>query len=201
MDEKADNSRMAKAPKPKAKKPAPANTRAKSRAKADVLTDAQKDEITMRLAMFDTPTEIAEDMLGPNNEPLLSRQAITKYDPTTAGSYQKRRILFEETRAAFLKEVSSEPIANKAYRIRRLALLHSKALKARDLKEARMALEQAAKEMGDVYTKANTAALAVAVPVDSASLDGFDLDEKRNMLADRLGQVIGRGLGNQATKH
>lgn len=179
---------MAKAPKPKA-----AN-------KKSVLTEAQKDDITMRLAMFDTPTEIAADY-DELHGIALSRQAIAKYDPTTAGSYQRRKAMFQETRASFLKEISSEPIANKAYRIRRLAMLHHKALKARDLKEARAALEQVAKEVGDVYTKANASANVAIVPLDSASLEALDVDEKRNMLADRLSQVIGKGLGNRATTH
>lgn len=182
---------MAKKPS-KAKAP-PKKAPAKKQRAAQRLTEAQKDEITMRLAMYDTPQEIADGLLDENNKPLISRQAIAKYDPYVHDGYQKRKDLFDHTRKAFLEEVSSEPIANQAYRIRRLGMLHHAALRARDLKEARMALEQAAKEVGDVYTKAGQGSgLIPVIPVDGAALETYSLDEKRNMLADRLAPLFAK---------
>ena len=166
------------------------------RRKKAVLTERQKDEITMRLAMFDTASEVARDL--EKQGITISFQAIAKYDPYTAGGYKKRAILFDTTRARFLKEISDEPIANRAYRIRRLGMLHHRALLARDLKEARMALEQAAKEVGDVYSKPNAAAAIPVIPIGDVDLGEFSPEEKRNMLADRLAQVFG-GQGGSRT--
>lgn len=169
--------------------------------KANVLPDSVRDEIVMRLAMYDAVKDIHADLVERGYD--VSHQAVSKYNPYNANGHRapKRKALFDKTREDFLNEVTSVPIASKTYRLRKLNTIVDTAMKRGAFAIAQSALEQAAKEVGQVYTKANTAALAVAVPVDSASLDGFDADEKRNMLADRLGQVIGRGLGNQATKH
>lgn len=168
------------------------------RRKGDTLTEAQKDEITMRIAMFDPVSEIAADLA--NMGITISVQALHRYNPYAPTGFQKRKALFDLTREEMLKEVSKEPIANKAYRIRRLMHLHHAALAEGDFKEARMALEGAAKEVGEVYSK--PAPAAVVVPVDSASLDAFTIEEQRNMLADRLAAALRvKPAGTAATKH
>lgn len=84
----------------------------------------------------------------------LSRQQCEAYDPTKyAGRNLGKRwqVLFHDTRKRFREETADIPIANRAYRLRAMARLIDKAERAKNLALALQVLEQAAKEVGDVY--------------------------------------------------
>ncbi|MNJ67587.1 hypothetical protein D3C77_637710 [compost metagenome] len=84
----------------------------------------------------------------------ISRQAVESHDPTkrAARNLAKRWVtLFEDTRKRFREETAEIPIANRAYRLRTLSRLVEKVEGMRNYGLTLQILEQAAKEVGDVY--------------------------------------------------
>jgi hypothetical protein len=65
---------------------------------------------------------------------------------------QKWKTLFESERTAFLASVGSIGIAQKTVRLQRLEQLCLLALQRKNMKLAAELMEQAAKEMGEVFT-------------------------------------------------
>lgn len=129
--------------------------RAPALVSAETLTDEQKAYVVWRLAMFDSPATVAtavQEEFGI----ALARQSIEYYDPT---SYTGRALaakwaeLFCEARAAFLENAAAVGIANKVLRLRWLHRIAERAMEQGSNAEARAAIEQAAKEMGESYSK------------------------------------------------
>lgn len=153
------------------------------------LTDELRRTIVMRLAMFDDVAAIRADLAEMGIE--ISKQAIGHYNPetTTARIVSKQWVdLFHATREAWLKEISAEPIANRAYRLRRLEEVRRLAIRDGDYKEANKALEQAAKEIGQVYSNVQ---VHKGIPSGtSVQTDAMSEDERRNMLADRIRDAL-----------
>lgn len=169
------------------------------------MTDEIRVEIVTRLAMFDGPTEIAQDLVDRGID--ISKQSVAAYNPMT--SHGNRRLsqkwveLFHTTREGFLKEIAAEPIAHRAWRLRRLTEDYYRARGGAepDLEVARKILEQAAKETGNVYT--NVAKVTGSVAHTHTHIDRTP-DENRNILADRLKEAIARlpkPEAKRATKH
>lgn len=117
------------------------------------LSNDVKAFIVQALACFDTPSQVAaavKEEFGIE----VSRQQCESHDPTKyAGrDLAKRwRILFEDTRKRFREETADIPIANRAHRLRTLGRMAEKAEGMRNLALTAQLLEQAAKEVGDVY--------------------------------------------------
>lgn len=85
----------------------------------------------------------------------ITRQAVQAYDPTKAQGKslsEKWRILFEKSRQAFIDDVSTIPIANKATRVRALNRMAAKAETMKNFALAAQLHKQAAEEMGNAYT-------------------------------------------------
>jgi hypothetical protein len=165
------------------------------------MTDTIRREIVMRLAMYDGPVEIQADLADRGID--VSRQAIHHYIPAANGRPLAKKWvdLFQVTRAAFLEETASEPIANRTYRLRRLGIIHDRAMKRGDYARAQSALEQAAKEVGNVFTNVtNLKGSLRAAPIG----DNMTTEEKRNVLADRLAEALAtvkKPARTDATKH
>lgn len=108
--------------------------------------------IVTQLACFKTPSEIQKD-LKVNFGVEASTPQIVFYNPETKnGSKElanKWRNIFTATREKYLNDVEAVPIARKAYRMNRL---HELARAAKSPVIEASLLEQAAKEMGGVYT-------------------------------------------------
>lgn len=168
--------------------------------KKGVLSEEVRDEVVMRLAMFDTVKDVHADLVERGYE--ISQQAISKYNPYNAGSPRapKRKELFDKTRESFLNETAQIPIASRTYRLRKLNSILDAAMKRGAYAIAQNALEQAAKEVGDVYSKPNAAAAISLVPIGDVDLGEFSPEEKRNMLADRLAQVFGAQGGSRTVQ-
>ncbi|WP_158143694.1 DUF2280 domain-containing protein [Vibrio metschnikovii] len=118
------------------------------------LSQEVKAFIVMALACYDSPKEIADRVKEEFNT-IVSRQQIAGHDPTNATSKtlgKKWVELFNETRERFQNEISDIPIANKAYRLRALNRMASKAETMRNYNLTAQLIEQAAKECGDAYT-------------------------------------------------
>jgi len=117
------------------------------------LNDAAKRFIVQALACYDTPTQVAEAVKEEFGLE-VHRAHIAQYDPTKASGQKlakKWRVIFEDTRRQFREHVAEIPIAQRAFRLRTLQRLASKAEGQRNIVLAMQALEQAAKEMGDAY--------------------------------------------------
>ena len=117
------------------------------------LSDDTKAFIVQALACFDTPSQVVEAV---NQEfgIVIPRQQVEKYDPTKQagkGLSKKWRTLFDTAREEWRKGMTEVPIANRVFRLRVLDRLAAKAERMKNMGLTAALLEQAAKEVGDVY--------------------------------------------------
>lgn len=124
------------------------------------LTDAAKRFIVQALACYDTPTQVAEAVKEEFGVE-VHRAQVAQYDPTKQAGRslaKKWRVLFDDTRKRFREEAAEIPIAQRAYRLRKMGQIAAKAEQMRNLPLVLQILEQAAKETGDAYVnhKAST---------------------------------------------
>ncbi|WP_280041263.1 DUF2280 domain-containing protein [Pseudomonas sp. Hg5Tf] len=109
--------------------------------------------IVQALACFDTPTQVSQ-AVKQEFDIDVTRQQVEQHDPTKragANLAAKWRTLFEDTRKRFREETAEIPIANRAYRLRALGRIAERAETMKNLPLAIQVLEQAAKEVGDIY--------------------------------------------------
>ncbi|HEM7398323.1 DUF2280 domain-containing protein [Citrobacter farmeri] len=110
--------------------------------------------IVQSLACFDTPSQVVESVKKEFGL-AISRQQVESHDPTKAngkGLAQKWVDMFNATRERFQTELSDIPIANKAYRLRALDRMMTRAEGMKNMALAASLMEQAAKEVGDAYS-------------------------------------------------
>lgn len=110
--------------------------------------------IVQSLACFDTPSQVVESVKKEFGL-TIPRQQVESHDPTKAngkGLAQKWVDMFNVTRERFQSEISDIPIANKAYRLRVLDRMATRAEGMKNLALTAEIIEQAAKECGDAYT-------------------------------------------------
>lgn len=118
------------------------------------LKDDQKLFIVQALARFDSPTQVIKDVkleFGID----VTKQQLQAYNPVTlAGSRmsEKLKIIFAATQKQFLEKVCEVPIANQAVRLRAINRLYEKAGDQGNVAMAAQLLEQAAKEVGGIFT-------------------------------------------------
>lgn len=127
--------------------------------------------IVQELACFDTPSQIV-DSVQKEFKVQVTRQQVASHDPTKVagkGLAQKWVDLFNHTRDRFLNEISDIPIANKAYRLRALDRMMTKAESMRNMALAASLMEQAAKECGDAYTNKHKVEHSGALAVSSVA--------------------------------
>ncbi|MFJ2319209.1 DUF2280 domain-containing protein [Pseudomonas sp. NPDC087817] len=121
------------------------------------LKDEVKRFIVQALACFDTPTQVVQavkETFGVE----VSRQQCEQYDPTKHAGRDlgvKWKAVFEDTRKRFREETAEIPIANRAYRLRAMNRFVERAETMKNIGLAMQILEQAAKEVGDVYVNRN----------------------------------------------
>lgn len=116
------------------------------------LNDEVKHYIVKALACFDTPSQVADAVKQEFNI-TVTRQQCSTYDPTKHNGRNlsdKWRVIFEATRKKFIDDYSTIPISNRSYRLRVLGRIVESSHKNPML--VLQALEQAAKEVGDVFT-------------------------------------------------
>lgn len=113
-----------------------------------------KAYIVQSLACFDSPSQVVE-AVQVEFKLKISRQQVEAYDPTKASgkALAARWVdMFNATRARFQNEIADIPIANKAYRLRVLDRMATRAEGMKNLAMTAQLMEQAAKEVGDAYT-------------------------------------------------
>ncbi|BBV17554.1 DUF2280 domain-containing protein [Citrobacter portucalensis] len=127
--------------------------------------------IVQSLACFDTPSQVVE-LVKKEFGLSITRQQVESHDPTKAngrGLAQKWVELFHETRKRFQTELSDIPIANKAYRLRALDRMMTRAEGMKNMALAASLIEQAAKEVGDAYTNKQKVEHSGGVAVSSVA--------------------------------
>jgi len=113
-----------------------------------------KAAIVQMLACYDSLSIVVE-AIQKDYGIKVTPQQVESHDPTKVsgkGLAKKWVDLFNSTRDRFLNEISDIPIANKAYRLRALDRMMTKAETMRNMALAASLIEQAAKECGDAYT-------------------------------------------------
>lgn len=124
------------------------------------LSNDVKAFIVQALACFDTPSQVAEAVQREFSI-TVTRQQVETHDPTkySGKGLAKRWVtLFEDTRKRFREETADIPIANRAFRLRALGRMAEKAESMKNMALTAQLLEQAAKEVGDVYVNRQTKA-------------------------------------------
>lgn len=112
-------------------------------------------------------------------------------DSGTCVMGKKYRTIFDITRKDFLDEVKQHPVAHRAFRIQRLGQMADKAYEAKNYVLAAKLMEQAAKETGGAFT--NEVNVKGKVRHDhSGTVEHRSPEEKRNLLADIIGEAITR---------
>jgi hypothetical protein len=117
------------------------------------LRDEVKHFVVQALACFDTPSQVSasvKEEFGLD----VPRQQIATYDPEKYVGRQlsaKWKTLFYDTRKRFREEQAEIPIANRAFRLRALARMAQQAESMKNIALAIQVIEQAAKEVGDMY--------------------------------------------------
>ncbi|MGE8110883.1 DUF2280 domain-containing protein [Pseudomonas sp. NPDC086566] len=117
------------------------------------LSNEVKAFIVQALACFDTPAQVAASVREEFGLE-VSRQQCESHDPTKSAGRdlaKRWRTLFDDTRKRFREETSEIPIANRAFRLRTLGRMAEKAEAMRNMALTAQLLEQAAKEVGDMY--------------------------------------------------
>lgn len=141
------------------------------------LKDDVKTFIVQQLACFDTPSVVAEAVKAEFGLS-VTRQQVEAYDPSKVSAARlgdKWKVIFEETRKAFLDDTSSIGISHKAVRLRALNRMAAKAEGIGNMALAAQLMEQAAKECGDAFTNKVRKELSgpngAAIPVANLSPD------------------------------
>lgn len=125
------------------------------------LPEGVKRRIVEHLACYNTPNEVVELIKQEFGCELTPRHVRT-YDPMCFqfAAAHRYRDLHAVARKRFEQEVAEMPIAHRAFRLRRLHQIHEAAFDRGDLVTAAKALEQAAKEVGNMFVNQRLAAIA-----------------------------------------
>lgn len=118
------------------------------------LDDDVKLHIVHALACYDAPSVVVESVKAEFGV-VVTRQQVETYDPNKrAGRKLSARLreVFEAARNNFKEATGEIPIAQRAFRLRALHRMAERAEQMRNLPLAAQLMEQAAKEVGDVYT-------------------------------------------------
>lgn len=153
------------------------------------LSAAVKRRIVDHLACYYSPSEVS-DLVFEELEVRVSARHVRAYDP---GSFQfaagsKWSEYFDVARERFHTEIASIPIASRAYRLHRTSDLHRLAVANGNLEVALKALEQAAKEVGDVYSARARSSEATGSRLSAAA--SMSPDERREKVADLMRTAI-----------
>ncbi len=150
--------------------------------------------IVQSVACFDTPSQVVESVLKEFGIQ-ITRQQVEQNDPTKVsgkGLAKKWSDLFNTTRARFLNEISDIPIANKAYRLRVLQRMATTAENMKNMGMTAQLLEQAAKEVGDVYTNKQKVEQSVIATHNVMPVPSCDnVEEWEKAAQKQQGEVLG----------
>lgn len=141
------------------------------------------------LAMWSSLTETATAFKERFGTPIII-QHVAKYDANGAAGQQmaaKLRERFFGRRKEFVENVDAIPIANRAYRVKRLHEMHVAATKVGNRQQAAALLEQAAKETGGSYTNKQEIKHSGRI---KGSEPVMTVEQMRNALADAVANAM-----------
>ena len=143
--------------------------------------------IVQGLAKFQTPQEVAIDVKNIYGVE-VTRQHVESHDPTKAAGVnlsERWSKYFFECREKFNSDISSIPIANLAVRLSRL---ENEYQKSKNPKHKLEVLEQAAKEVGEVFTNKQTVNSKVEQTTETTH-SFTSADEFRQVASEVLSKV------------
>lgn len=149
------------------------------------LDDRIKARIVQALACYDPPAQVVatvKDECGV----VVTRQQVQCYDPEkVAGRSLAKRWsdLFFATREAFLRDAASIPVAQQSYRLRRLQRLYEQASERGNASLAAVLLEQAAKEVGGMFTNRRELSGPAGGPIRAESVHSLSDAELERIAA------------------
>ncbi|WP_142524148.1 DUF2280 domain-containing protein [Raoultella ornithinolytica] len=153
-----------------------------------------KAAIVQMLACYDT-LSIVVDAIQKDYGIRVTPQQVESHDPTKVsgkGLAKKWVDMFNTTRYRFLNEISDIPIANKAYRLRVLQRMSTTAENMKNIGMTAQLLEQAAKEVGDVYTNKQKVEQSVVATHNVMPVPSCDNVEDWEKAAQKQqGEVLG----------
>ncbi|EPG8763584.1 TPA: DUF2280 domain-containing protein [Raoultella ornithinolytica] len=153
-----------------------------------------KAAIVQMLACYDT-LSIVVDAIQKDYGIRVTPQQVESHDPTKVsgkGLAKKWVDMFNTTRDRFLNEISDIPIANKAYRLRVLQRMSTDAEKMKNMGMTAQLLEQAAKEVGDVYTNKQKVEQSVVATHNVMPVPSCDnVDDWEKAAQKQQGEVLG----------
>lgn len=153
-----------------------------------------KAAIVQMLACYDTPSQVVE-AVQKDFGITITRQQVETHDPTKVSgkTLAKKWVdLFNLTRDRFLNEIYDIPIANKAYRLRVLQRMSTTAEGMKNLGMTAQLLEQAAKEVGDVYTNKQKVEQSVVATHNVMPVPSCDnVDDWEKAAQKQQGEVLG----------
>ncbi|NKI96632.1 hypothetical protein FHT26_004593 [Rhizobacter sp. SG703] len=124
------------------------------------------------LACFDTPAQVV-DHIKQEFGVVITRQRASAYDPTKVSGKKlsaKLKAVFHASREAFLTQTSDIPIAHRSYRLRVLQRELERAEARGNVAMVLQLLEQAAKEVGGMFTNRREVSGPGGGPVQSVQL-------------------------------
>jgi len=159
-----------------------------------VLSEPVKLAIVRALACFDTPTQAAE-AVALEFGIKVDRFQVAKYDPTKpAGQKISKKLVqfFNDTRAAFLQDIASIPIAQQAYRLRVLQRTLAKVESQGNTAMVAQLLEQAAKESGGAFTNRREITGKDGGPIQANSVT-MSPEQAQEATKSALDKLLARG--------
>jgi hypothetical protein len=149
------------------------------------LTEELKTELVVRLARFERAADCMR-WLKADHDIDMQIPHIVAYDASKPSfrCAEKWRVIFDAARDAYLYEVSKVPIAQQGFRLNTLNDMLRDALQAKNRGQALNILEQAAKEVGGLFSN-------VRVPIPGQT-DGNELnaEERREKLAGIIDSAL-----------
>lgn len=155
-----------------------------------------KAYIVRGLATYMTPSEVVDAVRKEFDGLIVTRQQVAKYDPDKASGVNlsdKWQQLFVKHRKSFNDEINSIPIANKAYRLRMLDDMVREALESKNRPLAAKLLEQAAKEVGEVFTNRHKVNHSLLGNVNSTTPKPTVIRLTAPTLSDELARAMSKG--------
>ena len=161
-----------------------------------ILTEEQKQYIVCQFAIFQRTWQICHSFRDVYGEEITAAQVANFDIAKRSGKRDVKKWipLFDETRAKFLADVGSVPIANATYRIHKIDEMFDIAFKKKNYVSAAKLLEQAAKETGGAYTNQRDVTAKVDADVSVSDESQIPMDVKRGMLAHRLRDAVAAAL-------
>lgn len=155
-----------------------------------------KAYIVRGLATYMTPSEVVDAVKQEFDGLEVTRQQVSKYDPDKASGINlsdKWKQLFVKHRKDFNDEINSIPIANKAYRLKLLGDMAVGAFESKNRPLAAKLLEQAAKEVGEVFTNRHKVNHSSQGNVNSTIPKPTVIRLTGPALSDELARAISKG--------